>query len=140
MRSLASPTRGVRSPLRPSVAGIATPPARGDDKRHTHHYDCSVKPFRWDPEKNLVLDSGRGITFERIVVEIGDGGLLDVIDHPNQGRYPGQRILIVACDGYAYLVPYVESGDHLFLKTIIPSRKVTRDYLRRHERTEGDQP
>lgn len=98
-----------------------------------------MKPFRWNPEKNLVLDAGRGITFERIVVEIEGGELLDVIDHPNQQRYPGQRILVVACDGYAYLVPYVESDDHLFLQTIIPSRNATRDYLRRHEPTEGDQ-
>ena len=49
---------------------------------------------------------------------------------PNADRYPGQRIAVVEVNQYAYLVPYVESNDHLFLKTIIPSRKATRDYLR----------
>lgn len=98
-----------------------------------------MKPFRWSAEKNLVLEEARGITFERIVIAISDDGLLDVLEHPNQERYPGQRLLVVACDGYVHLVPYVESDDHLFLKTIIPSRKATRDYLRRHEQAEGDQ-
>ena len=87
-----------------------------------------MKPFRWSTEKNRALASERGITFERIVVAIQDDGLLDIYRHPNQQRYPNQRILVVGCDGYAYLVPYVEDGDHLFLKTIIPSRKATRDY------------
>jgi hypothetical protein len=49
------------------------------------------------------------------------GGLLDVLDHPNRGAYPGQRILIVDIDGYAFVVPFVADGDALFLKTIIPS-------------------
>jgi hypothetical protein len=30
---------------------------------------------------------------------------------------------------YAYLVPYVEGGDHFFLRTIIPSRQATRDFI-----------
>jgi len=55
--------------------------------------------------------------------------LLDVLAHPNQSRYPRQRVLVVAADNYAYLVPCVEEESHLFLKTIIPSRKATRDYL-----------
>ena len=71
----------------------------------------------------------RGISFEQVVVLIESGGLLDVLDHPNQARYPHQRIMIVASDGYAYLVPYVEEADGYFLKTIIPSRKATKQYL-----------
>lgn len=98
-----------------------------------------MKPFRWNAETNLLLDEDRGIAFERIVVAIGDDGLLDVLEHPSQKRYPGQQILVVACDAYVYLVPFVESEDHRFLKTIIPSRKATRDYLRPHEQTEGEQ-
>lgn len=88
-----------------------------------------MKPFRWSAEKNRALASERGITFERIVVAIQDGGLLDIYQHPNRHRYPNQRILVVGLDSYAYLVPYVQDSDHLFLKTIIPSRKATRDYL-----------
>jgi hypothetical protein len=72
----------------------------------------------------------RGLTFEAVVVAIESGGLLDVLSHPNPARYPRQRILVVEMDGYVHLVPYVEAKDHFFLKTIIPSRKATRDYLK----------
>jgi len=88
-----------------------------------------MKPFRWSPEKNQTLTATRGVSFESIVVAIENGGLLDVLAHPNQSRYPRQRVLVVAADNYAYLVPCVEEESHLFLKTIIPSRKATRDYL-----------
>lgn len=92
-----------------------------------------MKPFRWSPEKNETLREDRGITFESIVVAIESGGLLDILAHPNQVRYPRQRILVVACDSYAYLVPFVEEEDYYFLKTVIPSRKATRDYLNQGE-------
>ena len=88
-----------------------------------------MKPFRWSPEKNDTLRADRGVSFESIVVAIESEGLLDVLAHPNQARYPRQRILVVAYDSYAYLVPFVEEEDYFFLKTIIPSRKATRDYL-----------
>jgi uncharacterized DUF497 family protein len=88
-----------------------------------------MKSFRWNPEKNDVLRAERGISFESIVVAIDSGGLLDVLAHPNRTKYPRQRVLVVACDNYAYLVPYVEEEDYFFLKTVIPSRKATRDYL-----------
>lgn len=88
-----------------------------------------MKAFRWSSEKNELLATERGITFERIVVAIQRGGLMDVYAHPNRERYAHQRVLVVACDNYVYLVPYVEDSDHLFLKTVIPSRKATRDYL-----------
>ena len=88
-----------------------------------------MKPFRWNPEKNEIVKAERGISFEGIVVSIEAGGLLDILAHPNQSKYPRQRVLVVACDHYAYLVPFVEEDDYFFLKTIIPSRKATRDYL-----------
>jgi uncharacterized DUF497 family protein len=88
-----------------------------------------MKPFRWSQEKNDALNADRGISFEHVVVAIESGGLLDVLAHPNQAKYPSQRILVVTCDNYAYLVPFVEEEGHFFLKTIIPSRKATRDYL-----------
>ncbi len=92
-----------------------------------------MKPFRWNAEKNETLTSERGISFESIVVAIESGGLLDVLAHPNQAKYPKQRILVVSCDNYAYLVPFVEEDDYFFLKTVIPSRKATRDYLNQGE-------
>ena len=90
-----------------------------------------MKPYRWNKEKNEKLKSERGISFEEIVLAIESDGLKDVLVHPNQRRYPGQLILVVACGGYAYLVPSVEEDPYYFLKTIIPSRKATRDYLER---------
>jgi uncharacterized DUF497 family protein len=93
----------------------------------------SMKPLRWNAEKNEALTSERGISFERIVVAIESGGLLDILSHPNQSKYPGQRVLVVACDHYVYLVPYVEKEEYFFLKTAIPSRKATRDYLKQGE-------
>lgn len=68
-----------------------------------------------------------------MVVAIESGGLLDVLAHPNPAKYPGQRVLVVAADNYVYLVPFVEEDDYFFLKTIIPSRKATRDYLNQGE-------
>ncbi|MFI4940685.1 MAG: hypothetical protein ACHP7O_10160 [Burkholderiales bacterium] len=92
-----------------------------------------MKPFRWNPAKGETLKTDRGISFESIVVAIESGGLLDILAHPNQAKYPKQRVLVVACDNYAYLVPFVEEEDYLFLKTVIPSRKATRDYLNQGE-------
>ena len=92
-----------------------------------------MKPFRWNPEKSEVLKADRGISFESIVVAIESGGLLDILAHPNQAKYPRQRVLVVACDSYAWLVPFVEEEDYLFLKTVIPSRKATRDYMNKGE-------
>ena len=88
-----------------------------------------MKPFRWDPAKNERLKSGRRISFEEIVLAVEAGGLRDILVHPNQRRYPGQVILVVAYREYIFLVPSIEEEEHYFLKTVIPSRKATRDYL-----------
>jgi hypothetical protein len=87
-----------------------------------------MKPFRWSAGKNEVLQAQRGVSFEAVVVAIESGDLLDIVEHPNQARYPGQRILVVLISGYVHLVPYGEADDHFFLKTIIPSRKATTAY------------
>ena len=89
----------------------------------------ALRYFDWDDAKNAKLLAERGIGFEEIVFYIERGEVLDILEHPNPDRYPGQRIFIVARDGYAYLVPFVEDGRTVFLKTIIPSRKATRQYL-----------
>ena len=88
-----------------------------------------TKPFRWDSDKNERLIQGRGVSFEQITVAVENGDLLQVVRHPNIEKYPRQKIMIVGLDGYAYLVPFVEEPDYLFLKTIIPSRKATRDFI-----------
>ena len=88
-----------------------------------------MKPISWSPEKNDQLKSERGVTFEDVVFHIMAGDILDTVDHPNQKRYPGQQIHVIAIEEYVYLVPFVESDDELFLKTIIPSRKATKSYV-----------
>ncbi|HEX9710712.1 MAG TPA: BrnT family toxin [Candidatus Thermoplasmatota archaeon] len=88
-----------------------------------------MRRLRWNPEKNEALKAERGISFERIVLAVADRDVLDVLRHPNEARYPNQRVLVVAVEGYAYLVPYVEEPDGYFLKTVIPSRRATREYL-----------
>lgn len=88
-----------------------------------------MKSFRWNADKNEALKATRGMSFENVVVAIESGGLLDILAHPNKAKYPRQRVPVVAFDNYAYLVPFVEEKDHFFLKTIIPSRKATKDYL-----------
>lgn len=89
-----------------------------------------MKYYDWDKEKNNKLKKERGISFDNILVSIGEGKLLDIINHPNSTRYPNQKIYIIAFDDYAYLVPFVEDDEKYFLKTIIPSRKMTRKYLK----------
>jgi uncharacterized DUF497 family protein len=86
--------------------------------------------YKWDNQKNELLKAERGISFEQIVLHIERGGVLAVIAHPNTKRYPNQQLIIVEVNGYAYLVPFVDSPEGRFLKTIIPSRKATRDYLK----------
>jgi uncharacterized DUF497 family protein len=58
-----------------------------------------MKPFRWGPGKNETVKAERGVSFESMVVSIKAGGLLDILAHPNQAKYPRQRVLVVACDG-----------------------------------------
>jgi hypothetical protein len=71
----------------------------------------------------------RGISPEEIVFHIESGDVLDLLEHPNRDRYHNQRVFVVNVEGYAYLIPFVENEQEVFLKTIIPSRKATRDYL-----------
>ena len=87
-----------------------------------------MKPIRWNAEKSLSLKTERGVSFEDVLSAISPGALIAVMDHPNWAKYRHQKMLVVARD-YAYLVPYVESENEIFLKSIMPSRKATRDFL-----------
>jgi len=89
-----------------------------------------VKYFSWNIEKNERLKKERHISFEEVLFYIAKGQILDVLEHPNQAKYAGQRIFIVNINDYAYLVPFVENESEIFLKTIIPSRKATKEYMR----------
>lgn len=89
-----------------------------------------MKRFDWDEVKNLKLKLERDITFEDVVVAINEGKVLDNVAHSNKKKYPNQRMLVVNVQGYAYLVPFVEDDEKVFLKTAIPSRKATKKYLK----------
>ena len=89
--------------------------------------------FDWNGEKNEILKKERNLAFEEIVFHITHDGLLDIIQHPNQEKYPNQKMFVVNVEGYVCLVPFVEDNEIIFLKTIFPSRKMTRKYL-------GDDP
>jgi len=88
-----------------------------------------MKHYAWNPDKNEELKSRGGISFEEIVFHIQRGDEVDILEHPNQAKYPGQKISVVIVEQYAYLVPYMEAEEEIFLKTIIPSRKATKIYV-----------
>ena len=88
-----------------------------------------MKIYSWDNNKNKWLIAERGVSFERVAFLIENNGLLDIVQHPNSEKYPRQMMFIVEIDDYAWLVPFVESEDDIFLKTAIPSRKATKKYL-----------
>jgi uncharacterized DUF497 family protein len=89
-----------------------------------------MKFFSWNEEKNELLKEERQVSFEDVVFYIEQGFLLDVLEHPNQEKYKGQKIFVIEIEEYAYLVPFIEDEREIFLKTIIPSRKAARKYLK----------
>jgi mRNA-degrading endonuclease RelE of RelBE toxin-antitoxin system len=92
-------------------------------------YSVHEKEFTWDESKNDWLKRTRRISFEEIILRMAGKDLLDVIEHPAPERYPGQRIFVVRIDEYVVLVPFIEDDRTVSLKTIIPSRKMTKRYL-----------
>jgi uncharacterized DUF497 family protein len=88
-----------------------------------------MKHIRWDENKNEWLKRERGLCFEQVVVLLEHDNVLEIVDNPNQTKYPRQKIAIVEIDGYAFLVPYEQHGNEIELKTIVPSRKATKQYL-----------
>lgn len=90
----------------------------------------TMKEIRWDDHKNRRLQLERGVSFQEVEQVIGEGRALDIMENPDQERYVGQMVYVVEINGYAYVVPFVETETTLWLKTIIPSRKFTKRYLK----------
>lgn len=88
-----------------------------------------MKYFDWDKEKNERLRIERDICFEDILTILEEKDFLDVVEHPNTIKYPNQKMFVIEWDEYVYLVPFVEDEEKYFLKTIIPSRKATKQYI-----------
>ncbi len=88
-------------------------------------YNGTMK-FDWNPDKNEWLKIERDISFEKIIFHLLRGDVWKLADHPDQQRYPQQKIYFVIVDNYIYMVPHVINRNYIFLKTIIPSRKATK--------------
>ncbi|MEI6237368.1 MAG: toxin [Candidatus Saccharibacteria bacterium] len=88
-----------------------------------------MKYIDWNEVKNIYLKTERGIGFEDIQIAIEEGCVLADIDHPLKSKCKNQKVLIVEFDDSAYVVPYFEGNTKIFLKTIYPSRKMTKKYL-----------
>ncbi len=88
-------------------------------------YSNDMKYLNWSLKKNDILKAKRGISFEQIAFLIESGHILGIEENP---RRPNQKIYILEIDGYAVVVPYVEEGNEIFLKTAFPSRKYTKHY------------
>jgi hypothetical protein len=87
------------------------------------------KTIRYSLEKNEILKSQRDISFEDVILALENGYLLDDITHSNNEKYPKNIfIILIQIRDYVYLVPYVEDDTSIFLKTIIPSRKMNKKY------------
>ena len=89
-----------------------------------------MQMYQWNEEKNHWLRRERGVSFEQVVLHIEQGDILDIVSHPNPKRYPGQQVIILKMNDYVYAVPFVDIGEYRVLKTIISSRKYTKQYLR----------
>lgn len=88
-----------------------------------------MKYFDWDKKKNEKIKVERNISFDEVLLAIEKKDVLVITKHPNEKKYPNQRMYIVKINDYAYMVPFVEDEEKVFLKTIIPSRKATKHYL-----------
>jgi len=88
--------------------------------------------FKWNIEKNKLLKSERDVCFEDVVTLIYEDKVLDIIKHPNGEKYPNQKLYIVLLNNYVHMVPFVKDNDEIFLKTIVPSRKMNKQYKGEH--------
>jgi uncharacterized DUF497 family protein len=87
-----------------------------------------AKVIRWDEEKNQLLQMQRAVDFENVLEKISNGDIIGRRVHPNTQKYPNQQIFVLEINGYIWYVPFVETDDEIFLKTIIPSRKLTKEF------------
>lgn len=85
----------------------------------------------FNEEKNQLLKAIRNVSFEDVLEALKKGELLADIAHPSQ-KYSRQRLYVVKIKEYAYGVPYVLNiqKQEIFLKTIYPSRILTKIYLK----------
>ena len=86
--------------------------------------------YKWNEDKNSILKSQRGFSFDDVLSVMKENGVLDNYKHPNVEKYPNQYIYVIELGGYVHYVPYVYDGEDIFLKNIIPSRKLHKKYIK----------
>ena len=71
------------------------------------------------------------MSYEDIILAIKNGKLLADIEHPGK-KFKHQCMYIVRVEEYAYAVPYTINDEKkdIFLKTIYPSRVLTKKYFK----------
>ena len=87
-----------------------------------------MKEIHWDPVKNEKLKTERSVSFDEITACIKNKKILAIIQNPSP-KYQDQFVFVVELNRYIYYVPFIRIGEDIFLKTIIPSRKLTKRYL-----------
>jgi len=87
-----------------------------------------MKPIRWNEEKNQLLIMQRKLSFEMVLEKLETHEVLAKRSHPDKQKYPHQFIFVLELNGYICYVPFVENDEEIFLKTIIPSRKLAKEF------------
>lgn len=102
---------------------------------HWHNLSIMFKTVHFDfnLEKSRSLKESRNISFEEVIALMDEEHILDIVEHPNKKQYGNQKIFVMLIANYVYLVPFVKDGQRYFLKTIIPSRKATAEYLKKEK-------
>ncbi len=77
--------------------------------------------FEWNPEKNEWLKKERNISFEQVIFHLLKGNIWKTADHPDQKKYPGQKIYFVIIENYIYAVPHIIEKEYIFLNTTVPT-------------------
>jgi uncharacterized DUF497 family protein len=92
--------------------------------------------FEWNPDKNEILKKERNISFEKVIFHLSQGDVWKTTDHPDQVKFPGQKLYFILIENYVYIVPHIMGDEIIFLKTIIPSRKATKLFKMEQEENE----
>ena len=92
--------------------------------------------FEWNPDKNEILKKERNISFEKVIFHLSQGDIWKTTDHPDQVKFPGQKLYFILIENYVYIVPHIMGDEIIFLKTIIPSRKATKLFKMEQEENE----
>lgn len=94
------------------------------------HFFVMTYMFEFSEEKNLILKETRNISFEQVILAIKNNKIIDDLINKNHSK---QRVLVLEIKNYIYAVPYVfdKNKNTIFLKTIYPSRALTKKYLKK---------